>query len=241
MAPVTRWFRFYDEALDDPKVQRLPGDLFKFWVNVLCLASRNEGRLPPIEDIAFALRTDDRAVGESLDMLHVIGLIDILDDEVATPHNWGGRQFHSDCSTERVKQHRNKKRNVSETAGETPPEQSRADSEQKSTAATPPPDPFEEFRRVYPKRDGDNPWKPAKLKFERIIRNGADPQHVIAAARAYAAKNPTPTTFVAQAVTWLNQERWKDMEPTGPPPGVGPTVEEIFAAARAKHAAAGTG
>jgi hypothetical protein len=28
---------------------------------------------------------------------------------------------------------------------------------------------------------------------------------------------------------------------TGPPPGAGPSVEEIFAAARAKHAAAGTG
>jgi hypothetical protein len=26
---MTRWFRFYDGALDDPKVQALPGDLFK--------------------------------------------------------------------------------------------------------------------------------------------------------------------------------------------------------------------
>ena len=26
---MSRWFRYYDEALDDPKVQRLPGDDFK--------------------------------------------------------------------------------------------------------------------------------------------------------------------------------------------------------------------
>lgn len=26
---MSRWFRYYDEALDDPKVQRLPGEMFK--------------------------------------------------------------------------------------------------------------------------------------------------------------------------------------------------------------------
>ena len=28
---MTRWFRAYDDALNDPKVQRLPGELFKAW------------------------------------------------------------------------------------------------------------------------------------------------------------------------------------------------------------------
>ena len=39
-----KWFRFYHDAIDDPKVQRLPGDVFKFWVNLLCLASRSNER-----------------------------------------------------------------------------------------------------------------------------------------------------------------------------------------------------
>jgi len=34
------WFRFYNDALDNPKVQLLPSDLFKTWVNLLCIASR---------------------------------------------------------------------------------------------------------------------------------------------------------------------------------------------------------
>ena len=30
---MSRWFRFYDAALDDPKVQRLPPAIFKLtWV-----------------------------------------------------------------------------------------------------------------------------------------------------------------------------------------------------------------
>jgi hypothetical protein len=102
-------------------------------------------------------------------------------------------------------------------------------------------DHFEEFWRVYPKREGPNPRKPAEVSFSRAVRKGADPLTIIAGARALREQNPSPTPFVPQAVTWLNQERWKDMEPTGPPPGLGPSVEEIFAAARAKHAAAGTG
>lgn len=56
----SRWFRFYDEALDDPKVQRLPGEDFKAWVNMLALASKHGGQLPAIGDMAFALRMDER-------------------------------------------------------------------------------------------------------------------------------------------------------------------------------------
>ena len=44
---MARWFRFYNEALDDPKVQKLPPALFKSWVNLLCLTARHDGTLPP--------------------------------------------------------------------------------------------------------------------------------------------------------------------------------------------------
>ena len=49
------WFRFYAEALNDPKVQRLDGETFKGWVNLLCLAKAHDGTLPDIPDIAFGL------------------------------------------------------------------------------------------------------------------------------------------------------------------------------------------
>ena len=87
-----------------------------------------------------------------------------------------------------------------------------------SSTAPEPSDHFEEFWTAYPKREGDNPKKPARASFERAVRKGADPQRIIAGAKALSARHPTPTTFVPQAVTWLNQERWSDAEPTGPPP-----------------------
>ena len=50
------WLRFYVRTLNNPKVQRLPGSVFKGWVNLLCLAKELDGDLPPLEDIAFRLR-----------------------------------------------------------------------------------------------------------------------------------------------------------------------------------------
>lgn len=75
---------------------------------------------------------------------------------------------------------------------------------------------FEDFWKVYPRRDGPNPRKPAKLSFDRAVKAGADPQMIIAAAKQFAiteSKN-IGSRFMPQAVTWLNQERWKDPSPT---------------------------
>lgn len=108
-----KWFRFYDEALDDPKVQRLPGDLFKLWVNLLCLASKNDERgvLPgSVEDIAWRLRVDIDWLRASIHTLQGQGLLDWVDDEKQyQPHNWQGRQYPSDDVTARVNKHRQSK------------------------------------------------------------------------------------------------------------------------------------
>lgn len=76
---------------------------------------------------------------------------------------------------------------------------------------------FETFKHVYPRRQGSNPWKPARTSFIKAIAKGADPQKIIAGARSYAssvkAAGKEGTEFVAMASTWLNQERWNDEEP----------------------------
>jgi hypothetical protein len=73
---------------------------------------------------------------------------------------------------------------------------------------------FEAFWRIYPHRDGHpDPKKPAQLKFEAAVKRGVDPAEIIAGAERYRASieaNGTEGRFVAQAVTWLNQERWND-------------------------------
>lgn len=76
---------------------------------------------------------------------------------------------------------------------------------------------FEEFWHAYPRREGPNPKKPARDRFLRLAAKGVDPETLIEAARRLAEEHPTPTRFVPQAITWLNQERWdnNDYSPRG--------------------------
>lgn len=106
-----RWWRAYEGALDDPKVQKLPGELFKAWFNLLCLACRGDGRLPPIADIAFALRKPEDETRRILADLAARGLIDEDADGLA-PHNWHSRQYRSDGSAGRMKRLRQRRCDV---------------------------------------------------------------------------------------------------------------------------------
>jgi hypothetical protein len=112
---MSRWFRVYDDILDDPKVQMLSPELFRAWVNLLAVASRNAGKLPAVEKLAFALRCSVSDMQSRLDDLIMAGLIDILADGTREPHNWSKRQWKSDDSAERVRKHRAKKH--AETSG----------------------------------------------------------------------------------------------------------------------------
>lgn len=107
---MSRWFRFYDDVLDDPKVQRLSPHLFKTWMNLLCLASKHNGKLPSNDDIAFCLRMSVQDAAQHVDDLILASLIDIDSNGSKSPHNWSGRQYASDSSAERMKKHRAKKR-----------------------------------------------------------------------------------------------------------------------------------
>lgn len=73
---------------------------------------------------------------------------------------------------------------------------------------------FDAFWKLYPKRDGSNPRKPASQKFALAVKKGVDPKEIINGVDRYARhcddRGITGTSYVAQAVTWLNQERWTD-------------------------------
>lgn len=137
------WFRFYTEALDDPKVQRLHAPLFKTWINLLCLAGKNDGQLPCVDDIAFALRMSHHDASQHIDELVLAGLIDIQTGPHVrfTPHNWAQRQYQSDRSAERTRKYRERKAknacdvtsDVTVTATVTAPEQNRTDQNRKES------------------------------------------------------------------------------------------------------------
>jgi 5-methylcytosine-specific restriction endonuclease McrA len=109
MAIRSRWWRAYDEALHDPKVQMLEPPLFKTWFNLLCIASKNDGVLPSLDAISFDLRISKHKAAEAITALTDVGLIDKRDDDQFEPHNWGSRQYQSDASRDRVKRHREKR------------------------------------------------------------------------------------------------------------------------------------
>lgn len=102
------WLRLYTSILDDPKVQRLPAEQFRGWINLLCLAKENDGLLPSIEDTAFRLRISEAEAHSLVEALAKRGLLD-ADGETLKPHNWDGRQFLSDVSAESSRQYRDGK------------------------------------------------------------------------------------------------------------------------------------
>jgi hypothetical protein len=127
---MSRWFRCFDDLVDDPKVQQLPAEQFKGLINLWCLASKNDGALPPVADIAFKLRIKAEKVGKLLGALRLAGLLED-EDGVTRPHNWNARQYKSDVTDPtaplRQKAYRNRLKNRNATVTDTPP---RTDTEQ---------------------------------------------------------------------------------------------------------------
>lgn len=211
---MSRWFRFYDESLNDPKVLRLSDELYRAWTILLCLTSKNDGVLPSADDIAITLRMKLAKVCEWLTKLHAGELLDKTETGFQ-PHNWNGRQYKSDVSTERVKRFRNGQRNVSETPDETSPEtEQKQITEKKIDQPSAIDREFEEFWEAYPRRDGANPKAPAAKLFRSAVKAGTPAADIISGARncAVADARNIGTPYIPQAVKWLRDQRWTDYQ-----------------------------
>lgn len=69
---------------------------------------------------------------------------------------------------------------------------------------------FAELWAIFPKREGNNPRKPALQSYLRAIKNGVTVTEICDGALRYACHCDVGTRFVQQCVTWLNQEGWKN-------------------------------
>jgi hypothetical protein len=75
-----RWFKFHADLINDPTLQRLPGDKFKTWINLLCITSKHDGVLPPLTDLAFLLRPiGEDKIAALLEEFCEKGLLDSVD------------------------------------------------------------------------------------------------------------------------------------------------------------------
>jgi hypothetical protein len=114
---MTRWFRFYADAMRNPKVLRLSDKDFRLWVGLMALASENDGKIPSDDDLRLVLGMRLDHLQGGLNRLISGGLIDTLDDGYE-PHHWSKFQYKSDTSNDRVAKHR-AKRNVTVTPPDT--------------------------------------------------------------------------------------------------------------------------
>lgn len=116
-----KWFRFYHDAYRDPKVQNMRPELFKFWVNFLCVASESEdrGTIRSLDHLRRALGLSRRLTERYCGELEAMGLLHRGDSEATTklhssndfpltPHNWSERQPEGDDAGLRKKRLRNK-------------------------------------------------------------------------------------------------------------------------------------
>ena len=111
---MSRWWRAYDEAVDDPKLILLSDRQFRVWFNLCCITSQNEGKLPVINVVAVKLRMTPDKAKHAIAELAALGLVDVTADG-SSMHNWNGRQYRSDVSdptaAKRNKAYRDRKKN----------------------------------------------------------------------------------------------------------------------------------
>jgi len=228
-----KWFRFYDEVLDDPKCQRLTPVMFRHWVNILCIANRSNqrGTLPAVEHIAFSLRLTQAKTMAVLNDLVTVGLLDRNGNETFSPHGWSSRQRVSDDVAQRVSKHRERneseplpkqKSNVTDalpharaTEAETETE---AESEGDKSPKPPPPAKapnytieFESFWQAYPSGHGIK--KTAFEAWEKLNPDAAMVRAILDGIHGWQQGDKWRGGFVLDAHRWLKSRAWESIPP----------------------------
>lgn len=192
-----KWFRFYNEIIDDPKIAKMSPKTYQFFTFLMCLASECEqnGIIPlPIKDISWRLRIPEKKIKTYISELRNLNILS--DNPAISFINWNKRQYKSDSSNERVKRYREKQCNVTVTPEVTPPEQNRTDTEQNRTEQIKkkdkkkglvlpdwlPIDLWNDFKKLRVKLKKPLTDKGEKLnlnKLENLKKEGNDPKAVI--------------------------------------------------------------
>jgi DnaD/phage-associated family protein len=113
------WIKLYHEILDDYKMHKLPDNVWRRAIEMFLLAGDmdQEGALPELEEIAFRLRVDPDQLAGEVEQLKAAGLL-IEEDGQLYVKNFSKRQS-AVTPAERMKQHRQRKRNEDVQGGVT--------------------------------------------------------------------------------------------------------------------------
>jgi hypothetical protein len=193
---MSRWFRVYDDVINDPKILKLPEESRWHWIALLCIASKNDGALPSTEDVAISLRVKLASAAAIIASLKTAGLLDLVDGRYV-PHNWDGRQFKSDTSNERVKRYRQRKCNVTDAVTVTPPDtDTDTEHKQKEDGAIAPLDPATPEREFFARGKATLGQGAGGMLAKLLKAKGGN----VALARAaieQASQKENPTEYVA--------------------------------------------
>ena len=109
-----KWFRFYSEFMDDPKIAMMSDSDQLLWVKALCLASDSSTRgeiCLTDEEICWKLRINPETWRHAIDKFRAKGIIEHIKGGYKIT-NWDKRQFESDNASQRVSKHRGSKTSV---------------------------------------------------------------------------------------------------------------------------------
>ncbi len=213
-----QWFRLYREVIHDPKLRKATPAQRWLWVALLCLAD-DDGlvRLAPgvpydDADLADLAGVEVADVECGLEHFRRLGMVESAPGGLVVV-KWNSRQFKADSSTDRVRAFRQRQIETpvkrDETVSVTPPEQSRAETEQSrerqertaAKAAAPPSADKPSFFR-----------KPTLAEVTAYCREHGytfDPAHFLAyyKSNGWRVGRQPMRDWHAACVTWQSRER----------------------------------
>lgn len=217
------WFRFYVEAMRDPKMRRLSPPQRWLWVAIL--AAARESCLPGFLFIAegVPMSWGDLADYAGMKLREVEQGTDLMSDlrMLEFDHNvrawfvpaWNDRQYESDNTTERTRKHR--RRNVPTLLDGTPPE-TEADTEpEKDSRGEPFESDFDQLWKLYPRKVDK---AAALVQYQARRRDGVTHAALLRSVESYAeASDGQERQYVKHGATFLGKRgswvEWVD----GPP------------------------
>ena len=225
---MSRWFRFYSDAMSNPKVATLTDADFRLWVKMLSVAAENDGDIPHVEALAAVIKMRLDYLSRGVERLLKARLIDLKGpfngplNTPLRPHSWDKFQYKSDTSTPRVTLHRAKRETAPETEADT---EQKEDTVASATDGTPSPDEPVDLKAMlfssgvpYLVRNGTKDANARAMlgKWRKQYGDGAVID-AISAAQSECASAPIPMiTKILEARNGRTNRPDRDTEPSNP-------------------------
>lgn len=234
------WFRFYVEAVDDPKLKLLAFE--DRWHYVALLCCKGQGILDKEQDITRMRRQVAVKLGVDLRTLDEIerrlAAEDLIEPETLQPLQWDKRQFKSDSSADRTRAWRERNKDGAGAPSprrhgdglDTDTDDLEANASKSRGAGRGKHEYTEDFEHawsLYPKRPGMNKLDTFKAWNARLKSAEPDctPEQMIAGTKAYASlcrALQTEPRFIKQPATFFGPAcHFLDDHTTPPPRAVG--------------------